>query len=212
MLAVAFHFGGSDGLMVHFVPHIPDVGEDKRHKYRHEAHYRESEFGRRAVVDCQRACRIDERRIVGGVVVSGHPEKGEHHKHRTYARPPYTLGVVLGKSRFKHSVEHHYDSDEPQYYAPPHLDVVVEILAFKPFPAVGGEVISVIGPQEHCERQEEYHKYYSVHEHATLVEVEEAVIAGNVVHKVQRSLSAGEEQHGQSEDPVAPAEDGLKAM
>lgn len=53
--AVFFHFLGGDGLAVHGVPHVGYVAGHEGDNHRHDAHHREGELARRAIVDAQGA-------------------------------------------------------------------------------------------------------------------------------------------------------------
>lgn len=183
-MGVFFHFAGSDAVDVHAVPHIGYVGDHEGGDDGYPAHYLEGEERRRAVADGERGGGVEQRGIVGGVVVSGHKEEREYHEHGTDAREPHAV-AGLGKRSGEYGVEHGHGPDEEQRERPPHLQIVVEIFVVNPLGRMeSGGLLAAGGEQKDGEEHEEHGEHQAVHQHTAPVAAREVGIVADVEHEV----------------------------
>ena len=106
-MAIALYFFFGEFGAIHWAPHVSDVGEHKGHQYGHHAHHLEGELARTAVADSERAIGVEQRGIVGGVVVAQDAEEHYHHGHHTDGRPANAFGSrSFAHERFSNAPKH----------------------------------------------------------------------------------------------------------
>ena len=123
-----FKLFGSEGLLIHLVPKVGNIGHHKGDNQRHHSHSFECKLARTAIRQSERRLQIIGRGVECSMVISSNHKQSHHSHHSTRAREPNaSLKATLQESSHNAPHQKHCPhKKENQHHR--HLQKVVQIL------------------------------------------------------------------------------------